>query len=303
MPACRLEASCRGRIRDQLSHIPALLAYGYLGTGRTSGAEKVSTPLIPGCTTKMNPRRTDAQSNIAAYRTTGVTERNEKRKPPQSLSRYRSGRGTRASRHSAGRSASRCVRRKAVRKNRIVEVTLPGYLYAPIRTERQSGQGRKSAHDLVAGKRGIGLPVGLPLVHKRERVRQFPPTDNRLGRRRRAELSLRADCVAGKRGKISLPRSGTDFQSNRTLPGKQPAEIELRPVAKYSDRQSQRNLTFVTFHPVERIGPLETQAQGQGKHRGTALPNNPLDTLPIRMRKRVIHVQGIARLALQQGNR
>ena len=301
MPACRLEASCRGRIRDQLSHIPALLAYGYLGTGRTSGAEKVSTPLIPGCTTKMNPRRTDAQSNIAAYRTTGVTERNEKRKPPQSLSRYRSGRGTRASRHSAGRSASRCVRRKAVRKPDR-RGNPPGLPLRPIRTERQSGQA-EIPHDLVAGKRGIGLPVGLPLVHKRERMSQFPPTDNRLGRRRRAELSLRADCVAGKRGKISLPRSGTDFQSNRTLPGKQPAEIELRPVAKYSDRQSQRNLTFVTFDPVERIGPLETQAQGQGKHRGTALPNNPLDTLPIRMRKRVIHVQGIERLALQQGNR
>ena len=296
MPACRLEASCRGRIRDQLSHIPALLAYGYLGTGRTSGAEKVSTPLIPGCTTKMNPRRTDAQSNIAAYRTTGVTERNEKRKPPQSLSRYRSGRGTRASRHSAGRSASRCVRRKAV------EVTLPGYLYAPF-VLNDNPVRAEIPHDLVAGKRGIGLPVGLPLVHKRERMSQFPPTDNRLGRRRRAELSLRADCVAGKRGKISLPRSGTDFQSNRTLPGKQPAEIELRPVAKYSDRQSQRNLTFVTFDPAERIGPLETQAQGQGKHRGTTLPNNPLDTLPIRMRKRVIHVQGIERLALQQGNR
>lgn len=302
MPACRLEASCRGRVRDQLSHIPALLAYGYLGTGRTSGAEKISTPLIPGCTTKMNPRRTDARSNIAAYRTTGVTERNEKRKPPQSLSRYRSGRGTRASRHSAGRSASRCVRRKAVRKPGSVEVTLPGYLYAPF-VLNDNPVRAEIPHDLVAGKRGIGLPVGLPLVHKRERMSQFPPTDNRLGRRRRAELSLRADCVAGKRGKISLPRSGTDFQSNRTLPGKQPAEIELRPVAKYSDRQSQRNLTFVTFDPVERIGPLETQTQGQGKHRGTALPNNPLDTLPIRMRKRVIHVQGIERLALQQGNR
>ena len=186
--------------------------------------------------------------------------------------------------------------------NRIVEVTLPGYLYAPF-VLNDNPVRAEIPHDLVAGKRGVGLPVGLPLVHKRERVSQFPPTDNRLGRRRRAELSLRADCVAGKRGKISLPRSGTDFQSNRTLPGKQPAEIELRPVAKYSDRQSQRNLTFVTFDPVERIGPLETQAQGQGKHRGTALPNNPLDTLPIRMRKRVIHVQGIERLALQQGNR
>ena len=186
--------------------------------------------------------------------------------------------------------------------SRIVEVTLPGYLYAPF-VLNDNPVRAEIPHDLVAGKRGIGLPVGLPLVHKRERMSQFPPTDNRLGRRRRAELSLRADCVAGKRGKISLPRSGTDFQSNRTLPGKQPAEIELRPVAKYSDRQSQRNLTFVTFDPVERIGPLETQAQGQGKHRGTALPNNPLDTLPIRMRKRVIHVQGIERLALQQGNR
>ena len=294
MPACRLEASCRGRIRDQLSHIPALLAYGYLGTGRTSGAEKVSTPLIPGCTTKMNPRRTDAQSNIAAYRTTGVTERNEKRKPPQSLSRYRSGRGTRASRHSAGRSASRCVRRKAVRKPDR-RGNPPGLPLRPIRTERQSGQGRNPTRSRCRQT--------WHRVARRTATRQFPPTDNRLGRRRRAELSLRADCVAGKRGKISLPRSGTDFQSNRTLPGKQPAEIELRPVAKYSDRQSQRNLTFVTFDPVERIGPLETQAQGQGKHRGTALPNNPLDTLPIRMRKRVIHVQGIERLALQQGNR
>ena len=294
MPACRLEASCRGRIRDQLSHIPALLAYGYLGTGRTSGAEKVSTSLIPGCTTKMNPRRTDAQSNIAAYRTTGVTERNEKRKPPQSLSRYRSGRGTRASRHSAGRSASRCVRRKAVRKPDR-RGNPPGLPLRPIRTERQSGQGRNPTRSRCRQT--------WHRVARRTATSQFPPTDNRLGRRRRAELSLRADCVAGKRGKISLPRSGTDFQSNRTLPGKQPAEIELRPVAKYSDRQSQRNLTFVTFDPVERIGPLETQAQGQGKHRGTALPNNPLDTLPIRMRKRVIHVQGIERLALQQGNR
>lgn len=301
MPACRLEVSCRGRVRDQLSHISALLAYGYLGTGRTSGAEKVSTPLIPGCTTKMNPRRTDAQSNIAAYRTTGVTERNEKRKPPQSLSRYRSGRGTRASRHSAGRSASRCVRRKAVRKPDR-RGNPPGLPLRPIRTERQSGQGRNPTRSRC--RQTWHRVARRTATRPQERTRESIPTDRQSTRhRRRAELSLRPDCVAGKRGKISLPRSGTDFQSNRTLPGKQPAEIELRPVAKYSDRQSQRNLTFVTFDPVERIGPLETQTQGQGKHRGTALPNNPLDTLPIRMRKRVIHVQGIERLALQQGNR
>lgn len=249
----------------------------------------------------MNPRRTDAQSNIAAYRTTGVTERNEKRKPPQSLSRYRSGRGTRASRHSAGRSASRCVRRKAVRKPDR-RGNPPGLPLRPIRTERQSGQGRNPTRSRC--RQTWHRVARRTATRPQERTRESIPTDRQSTRpSARAELSLRPDCVAGKRGKISLPRSGTDFQSNRTLPGKQPAEIELRPVAKYSDRQSQRNLTFVTFDPVERIGPLETQTQGQGKHRGTALPNNPLDTLPIRMRKRVIHVQGIERLALQQGNR
>ena len=231
----------------------------------------------------MNPRRTDAQSNIAAYRTTGVTERNEKRKPPQSLSRYRSGRGTRASRHSAGRSASRCVRRKAVRKPDR-RGNPPGLPLRPIRTERQSGQGRNPTRSRC--RQTWHRVARRTATRPQERTHESIPTDRQ-----------------STRGKISLPRSGTDFQSNRTLPGKQPAEIELRPVEKYSDRQSQRNLTFVTFDPVERIGPLETQAQGQGKHRGTALPNNPLDTLPIRMRKRVIHVQGIERLALQQGNR
>lgn len=143
-----------------------------------------------------------------------------------------------------------------------VEVTLPGYLYAPF-VLNDNPVRAEIPHDLVAGKRGIGLPVGLPLVHKRERMSQFPPTDNRLGRRAARRTFFAADCVAGKRGKISLPRSGTDFQSNRTLPGKQPAEIELRPVAKYSDRQSQRNLTFVTFDPVERIGRLKPKLKAK----------------------------------------
>ena len=179
MPACRLEASCRGRVRDQLSHISALLAYGYLGTGRTSGAEKVSTPLIPGYTTKMNPRRTDAQSNIAAYRTTGVTERNEKRKPPQSLSRYRSGRGTRASRHSAGRSASRCVRRKAVRKPDR-RGNPPGLPLRPIRTERQSGQGRNPTRSRC--RQTWHRVARRTVTRPQERTRESIPTDRQSTR-------------------------------------------------------------------------------------------------------------------------
>lgn len=185
--------------------------------------------------------------------------------------------------------------------SRIVEVSLPGYLYAPF-VLNDNPVRAEIPYDLVAGKRSIGLPVGLPLVNERERMSQFPPTDNRLGRRR-GELSSGTDSAVGKRGKTFFLRSGTGFQPDRSLPGKQPAEIELRPVAMYSDCQSQRNLTFAAFDPVERIGPLETQAQGQGKHRDTALPDNPLDTLPIRIWKRLIHVQGIERLALQQGNR
>ncbi len=105
--------------------------------------------------------------------------------------------------------------------SRIVEVSLPGYLYAPF-VLNDNPVRAEIPYDLVAGKRSIGLPVGLPLVNERERMSQFPPTDNRLGRRR-GELSSGTDSAVGKRGKTFFLRSGTGFQPDRSLPGKQPA--------------------------------------------------------------------------------
>ena len=158
----------------------------------------------------MNPRRTDAQSNIAAYRTTGVTERNEKRKPPQSLSRYRSGRGTRASRHSAGRSASRCVRRKAVRKPDR-RGNPPGLLLRPIRTERQSGQGRNPTRSRC--RQTWHRVARRTATRPQERTRESIPTD-----RQSTRPNFLCGLTASPESAERFPSPEAEPTSNRTGP-------------------------------------------------------------------------------------
>ena len=162
-------------------------------------------------------RRTEQHSGIPYDRSYRTQRKTKTAAEPFSLSER--SRNSRTSAFSRTTCITLCST-KAVRKP-IVECILPGYLYAPIRTERQSGQA-EIPYDPVAGKRSIGLPVGLPLVNERERMSQFPPTDNRLGRRR-GELSSGTDSAVGKRGKTFFLRSGTGFQPDRSLPGKQPA--------------------------------------------------------------------------------
>ena len=90
--------------------------------------------------------------------------------------------------------------------SRIVEVSLPGYLYAPF-VLNDNPVRAEIPYDLVAGKRSIGLPVGLPLVNERERMSQFPPTRPAARRAffgdRQRRRKARKDFFPPKRNRLS----------------------------------------------------------------------------------------------------